>query len=156
MLTWSGHPIGNASGNPRRRRSRRRPGTRRRTPLRAQLIVPLAIPMASGLALGVDVPASYYWIVVPVVSLLTLFPVSLNGMGVREWGVVLLLAPLGVAAESATALAFLWFLTFTSVSLFGAFFYLFGRFPRFEVRPDDQPVRRDTDQGREGQHNAAA
>ena len=49
-----------------------------------------------GLALGLDVPASYYWVLVPLVTLLTLVPVSLNGMGVREWGTVLLLAPLGV------------------------------------------------------------
>jgi uncharacterized protein (TIRG00374 family) len=110
----------------------------------------------AGRALGVDVPPSYYWIVVPVVSLMTLFPVSLNGMGVREWGLVLLLAPVGVGTESALALAFLWFLTFTAVSLSGAFFYLFGQFPRFEVRRDDEPVGGDPDQGREGQRSAAA
>jgi uncharacterized membrane protein YbhN (UPF0104 family) len=110
----------------------------------------------AGLALGVDVPASYYWILMPVVALLTLLPVSVNGMGVREWGTVLMLAPLGVAPEAATALAFLWFLTFSAVSVAGAFFYLFGRFPRFEVRHDDQPVRRDPDQGRERQPPAAA
>ena len=62
-------------------------------------------------------PASYYWILVPVVSLMTLVPVSLNGMGVREWGTVLMLAPLGVGSGPATALAFLWFLTFSAVSL---------------------------------------
>ena len=58
--------------------------------------------------------------------------------------------------SSALALAFLWFLTFSAVSLAGAGFYLFGRFPRFEVRPDDEPVRRDSDQGREGQYKDAA
>jgi uncharacterized protein (TIRG00374 family) len=110
----------------------------------------------AGRALGLDVPASYYAILVPIVTLMTLFPISLNGMGVREWGAVLLLAPLGVAQESATALAFLWFLTYSAVSLAGAFFYLFGRFPRYEVRRDDEPVRCDPDQGRKGQHNAAA
>jgi uncharacterized protein (TIRG00374 family) len=110
----------------------------------------------AGLALGLDVPASYYWILVPVVTLMTLFPVSVNGMGVREWGTVLMLAPLGVGKEAATALALLWFLTFSAVSLAGAGFYLFGRFPRFEVRPDDEPVGGDPDQGRERQPAAAA
>jgi uncharacterized membrane protein YbhN (UPF0104 family) len=109
-----------------------------------------------GLALGVDVPSSYYWILVPVVTLVTLFPISVNGMGVREWATVLMLAPLGVASEAATALAFLWFLTFSAVSLAGAGFYMFGHFPRFEVRPDDEPVRSHPDQGREGQSRAAA
>ena len=110
----------------------------------------------AGLALGLDVPASYYWILVPVVTLMTLFPVSVNGMGVREWGTVLMLAPLGVGKEAATALALLWFLTFSAVSLAGAGFYLFGRFPRFEVRPDDEPVGGDPDQGRERQPPVAA
>jgi len=109
-----------------------------------------------GRALALDVPASYYGILVPIVTLLTLFPVSLNGMGVREWGTVLLLAPLGIGPEAATALAFLWFLTFSAVSLAGAGFYLLGRFSRFEVRPDDEPVGRDSDQGRERQHRDAA
>jgi uncharacterized membrane protein YbhN (UPF0104 family) len=110
----------------------------------------------AGLSLSVGVPASYYWVLVPVVTLLTMAPVSVNGMGVREWGTVLLLAPLGVAAESATALALLWFLTFGAVSVAGAGFYLFGRLPRLEVRSDDEPVRRDPDQGREGQFKDAA
>jgi hypothetical protein len=109
-----------------------------------------------GVALNIDVPVGYYFIFVPMVSLLTLLPVSLNGMGVREWGAVLMLAPLGVGKEPATALAFLWFLTFSAVSVAGAGFYLFGRFPRFEVRPDDEPVRGDPDQGRERQPPAAA
>jgi uncharacterized membrane protein YbhN (UPF0104 family) len=109
-----------------------------------------------GRSLMLDVPASYYWVLVPVVTLLTLVPVSLNGMGVREWGTVLMLAPLGVGKESATALAFLWFLTFSAVSVAGGGFYLFGRFPRFEVRPDDEPVGGDPDQGRERQPPAAA
>jgi glycosyltransferase 2 family protein len=110
----------------------------------------------AGRALGVDVPASYYWILAPVVSLMTLFPISLNGLGVREWGMVLMLAPLGVGSESATALSFLWFLTISAVSVTGAGCYLFGRFPRFEVRPDDERVGGDSDQGRERQSSAAA
>jgi uncharacterized protein (TIRG00374 family) len=109
-----------------------------------------------GLALGIEVPASYYWILVPVVSLMTMVPVSLNGMGVREWGTVLMLAPLGVGAGPATALSLLWFLTFSAVSLAGAGCYLLGQFPRFEVRPDDESVGRDSDQGRESQPPAAA
>jgi len=109
-----------------------------------------------GWALGVAAPASYYWILVPIVTLMTMVPISLNGIGVREWGTVLLLAPLGVAHATALTLAFLWFATCSAVSLAGAGFYLLGHFPRFEVRPDDEPVRGDPDQGREGQHHAAA
>jgi uncharacterized membrane protein YbhN (UPF0104 family) len=109
-----------------------------------------------GLAIDAPVPAAYYWILVPMVTLLTLLPISLNGMGVREWGTVLFLHPLGVGAEAALSLAFLWFAVFTAASLCGSAVYLFGSFPRPEVRADHETVRGDSDQGRTGQSRAAA
>lgn len=104
-----------------------------------------------GLAIDAPVPASYYWIMVPMVTLLTLLPVSLNGMGVREGGMVLFLAPLGVGEGIALSLAFLWFLACTSVALVGGAVYLLGRFPRPKGPLDDETVRGDSDQGRTGQ-----
>jgi uncharacterized protein (TIRG00374 family) len=77
-----------------------------------------------GLALHVPVPGTYYFILVPTVTLLTLLPISLNGMGVREGAMALLLAPLGIEAASAVTLAFLWFMAFVLPSLGGVFFYL--------------------------------
>jgi uncharacterized protein (TIRG00374 family) len=109
-----------------------------------------------GRALGVPVPGAFYWVLVPVVTLLTMLPVSLNGMGVREGGTVLLLVPLGVGSGTAMSLAFLWFATFTVVSLAGVGFYLLGRFPRFEVRRNDEPLRGGPDQGRARELEAAA
>jgi uncharacterized membrane protein YbhN (UPF0104 family) len=109
-----------------------------------------------GQAIDVPVPASYYWVAVPMVTLLTLLPVSLNGMGVREGGTVLFLAPLGVPEGAALSLAFLWFAVFTAAGLLGGAVYLFGTFPRVEVQADHGPVRGDSDQGRAGQPRAAA
>jgi uncharacterized membrane protein YbhN (UPF0104 family) len=109
-----------------------------------------------GLALGVNVPAAYYWILVPMVTLLTLLPVSLNGMGIREGGTVLFLAPMGVNAGTALSLAFLWFAVFTTAALVGAGVYLFGRFPRPVMGAPHEPVGGDSDQGRTGQPRAAA
>lgn len=83
-----------------------------------------------GRAIGAPVPAAYYCILVPMVSLLTLLPVSLNGMGIREGGTVLFLAPLGIGAGTALSVAFLWFAVGTVASLGGGCVYLFGRFPR--------------------------
>src|SRR5437868_6701131 len=70
-----------------------------------------------GLAIAAPVPMSYYGILVPMVTLLTLLPVSLNGMGVREWGTVLFLSHLGISEATGLILAFLWFAAFTTVSL---------------------------------------
>jgi len=109
-----------------------------------------------GAAIALDVPASYYWIVVPLVTLATMLPISLNGMGVREGAMVLFLAPLGVPAGTAVSLAFLWFSVFTMASVLGGAVYLFGRLPRPEDESDHGPLRHHSDQGREGQPRAAA
>ena len=78
-----------------------------------------------GIGLGLDVPIAYYFVLVPMVSLLMLLPISLNGIGVREGGTVLLLLPLGVEEPAALTLAFLWFTTGVAVSLLGGVVYLF-------------------------------
>src|SRR5262249_10307347 len=84
-----------------------------------------------GLAMGLPVPPLYYGVFVPLVTLLTLVPVSVNGMGLREVGMVLLLEPLGIGTAEAVTLAFLWFAVFGVTSLGGIGFYLFGHLPRF-------------------------
>jgi uncharacterized membrane protein YbhN (UPF0104 family) len=117
-----------------------------------------------GLALGAEVPFGYYWVVVPMVTLLTMLPVSVNGMGVRENAMVVFLAPLGVAEATATPLALLWFLVFLVASLAGGLVYLLGRFERpVAVAPapcdqesDDGPISDSPDQGRARQYRAAA
>jgi glycosyltransferase 2 family protein len=115
-----------------------------------------------GLALHAEVPPSFYWVFVPMVSLLTLLPISVNGMGVREGGTALLLAPFGVSHDTAVTLAFLWFAVYAATSLLGGLVYLFGRFPKpasssdEEAGASDGSVDRDSDQGREGQSRAAA
>jgi uncharacterized membrane protein YbhN (UPF0104 family) len=107
-----------------------------------------------GLALGLTVPLSYYFVLVPLVSLLTLLPVSLNGMGVREGGTILLLQPLGVPEAQAVTLSILWFGVYTLISLAGGLLLL-GRPPTEEPR-DVESVSGDPDQGRTRQSAAAA
>ena len=94
-----------------------------------------------GEALGLPVPPLYYGVFVPLVSLLTLLPVSVNGMGLREAGTVLLLAPLGVGRAEAVALSLLTFAVLTAASLAGLGFYLFGHFPRPRLRIADRGLR---------------
>ena len=109
-----------------------------------------------GRALGLPVPGAYYWILVPMVTLLTLLPISVNGMGVREGGMAVFLKPLGIDEGSALTLGFLWFAVFTAASLVGGGVYLCGRFPRPQVQPDHEPIGCDSGQGRAGQLKAAA
>jgi uncharacterized membrane protein YbhN (UPF0104 family) len=92
-----------------------------------------------GIGLGLDVPLAYYCVLVPMVTLLMLLPISVNGMGVREGGTVLFLAPLGVGESAALTLAFLWFATGIAVSLVGGVVYLFGAYPKAEMPVIAQP-----------------
>jgi uncharacterized membrane protein YbhN (UPF0104 family) len=109
-----------------------------------------------GRAISAPVPLSYYWVLVPMVTLITLVPVSINGLGVREGGTLLFLAPLGVPAATAVMLAFLWFCVYGAAGLSGGLVYLFGRFPRLEVQTNHETIGHHPDQGRAGQSSAAA
>ncbi len=116
-----------------------------------------------GLALDAEIDPSFYWVMVPMVALLTLLPISVNGMGVREGGTAVLLAPLGVSQATALTLAFLWFAVYVAASLLGGLVYIFGRFPKpaaaaspSEELTDHGPVDRDSDQGRARQRKKAA
>jgi len=137
--------------------------------LAGTLILSLGVQAASvlvvwliGQAIQAPVPATYYWIVVPMVSLLTLLPISVNGMGVREEAMVLFLAPLGIAEGTALTLSLLWFAVNAGISLLGGAVYLLGHFPKPET-PARTPaevtcgsIGGDSDQGRTGQHRQAA
>ncbi|MBI3409361.1 MAG: flippase-like domain-containing protein [Planctomycetes bacterium] len=115
-----------------------------------------------GQAIHAEVPFSFYWILTPMVTLLTLLPISVNGVGVREQATVILLAPFGVGQGSALSLAVLWFAAHATVSVMGGFVYLFGHFPKPEL-PAEKPgevtcesIDRDSDQGRARQYSQAA
>jgi hypothetical protein len=109
-----------------------------------------------GEALGLSVPFAYYAVFVPLVTLLTLAPISLNGMGIREAGAVLFLAPFGIDEGSALCLSVLWFFVLTAVSLSGGGVYLWGLVVRNEVLTDHDAVGSHSHQGRERQPAAAA
>ncbi len=91
-----------------------------------------------GQAIGLDVPWALYGVAAPMVALLTLLPVSLNGMGVREAGMVLFLAPAGVPAGSAMTVAFLWFFVQTAAGLLGAVVYLAAGSKQQAVGSEDE------------------
>jgi glycosyltransferase 2 family protein len=117
-----------------------------------------------GMSLGLDIPAAYYCVLGPMVSLLTLLPISFNGMGLRELGTIVFLAPIGHDANTATTLAFLWFAGGAAVSLLGGLVYLFGAYPKADLdsnpqterSPQHGPLDCHTDQGREGELTKAA
>lgn len=78
--------------------------------------------LAQGLALRLD----FITIVMnlPVVILITLLPISISGIGVRESAFIWLFGLAGVAAEKAIALSLLWFLSMVAAGIWGLIEYL--------------------------------
>jgi uncharacterized membrane protein YbhN (UPF0104 family) len=126
----------------------------------------VAIAWLIGLGLEANIPFSYCCVFVPMVSLLTMLPTSIAGIGFREQGTAMFLAPLGIASSAAFSLSELWFAVSLALGLVGGLVYLFGSFPRPESAEtlaegnDNEsvhgPVDGDPDQGREGQLGRAA
>lgn len=70
-----------------------------------------------GDALGIHVPSSFYIVVVPLISLVSFLPISINGFGLRESAYVYAFATMHVAPARALLLALL---LDTQALLFGA------------------------------------
>lgn len=62
-------------------------------------------------SLGVDLPLSLWFWVVPSLALVMVLPIFINGVGVREGGLAVLLAPYGVSTDQAVAVGVLWLAT---------------------------------------------
>lgn len=77
--------------------------------------------------LGVVLPMSVWFVVVPMVMLAMVVPISINGVGVREGGMAMLLAPHAVPSEQAVAIALLWFLASIVSGLIGGLLFLLDR-----------------------------
>lgn len=77
--------------------------------------------------MGVDVSWSLCLSLIPLISALAMVPISINGLGLREWSYVVLFTPWGVDAAVALAVSLTFFIVVMFVSLLGGFLYLTGR-----------------------------
>jgi hypothetical protein len=82
-----------------------------------------------GRSVGVMLPLAFWFMAVPLVALAMVLPISISGVGVREGGLALLLAPYGVPAEKAVAIGLLWFLLNILCGLAGGLMFLADRKP---------------------------
>lgn len=79
----------------------------------------------TGLSLRLNVPFRFYCVAVPIIWTLTMLPVSINGIGVREGGFLLMFGTAGVSGADAVLLSLLTFFQLTVVGLLGGLVYLF-------------------------------
>lgn len=78
-------------------------------------------------ALGIAQPLSVWFSVVPLVALAVVLPISINGVGVRENALAVLLKPYGVVPETAVALGLLWLGISVVTGLVGGVLFLADR-----------------------------
>lgn len=89
------------------------------------LVIAVTWIMAIGLRLQISV--SYFLIFVPVITLISMIPVSLNGMGLREYAFMSLFGAIGVLPASCIALGVLSSIVIILSSLPGGIVYIFFR-----------------------------
>jgi uncharacterized membrane protein YbhN (UPF0104 family) len=91
--------------------------------------------------IGVSLHLGVWFSVVPLVSLAMVVPLSINGVGVREGGLAVLLAPWGVPKEQAVAIGLLWFLATILTGLIGGGLFLLDRRPVQAGHPPAQAAK---------------
>jgi glycosyltransferase 2 family protein len=77
-----------------------------------------------GRGIGLELPTASYFVAVPAVALASTLPLSINGVGVREGGLALLLRDDGLTEEQGVALGLLWFSITMASGLIGGLAFL--------------------------------
>jgi uncharacterized membrane protein YbhN (UPF0104 family) len=85
----------------------------------AQAIVVVAVYLI-GRSLRIEVPLSYFFVIVPLVGLVEAIPVSVYGIGLRDVSYAYLLGLVGVPRAQALSLSLLYVLLTLFYALFGA------------------------------------
>lgn len=86
-------------------------------------------------ALDVDVPFTYFLIIMPLIWVITMIPVSISGIGVREGAFVLFFTQQGVARERALALSLLVFAVTVATGIVGGVIYAWGGYRKHNNWP---------------------
>ncbi len=76
-----------------------------------------------GLSLGLDIPPLYYIAYIPIICIISMVPISINGLGVREGSYVLLFSRAGLMRFQALSLSLVFFLIGVACSLVGGLLF---------------------------------
>lgn len=90
------------------------------------VLLSIVISQLFAIGLGQSISWGEMALVVAVIQLVTMLPISINGIGVREWAYVYLLGQIGITAEVATAISLMVYLTVLLVSVIGGLLLAFG------------------------------
>lgn len=76
-----------------------------------------------GVGLSIELSLKYYLIFIPIITVVSMIPISFSGFGVREYSFLYLFGAAGVSKEKAVGLSLMWFLTMLITGFLGMFFY---------------------------------
>lgn len=76
--------------------------------------------------MGLGPPVAFYFAAFPLVAIITILPISFNGIGIREGGFIFFLGLKGISAEKALTLSLSFFAIQIAASLIGGLAYAFG------------------------------
>jgi uncharacterized membrane protein YbhN (UPF0104 family) len=86
-----------------------------------------AVTWIMAIGLRIDIDPMWFLIFIPVITLISMIPISLNGMGLREYAFMSLFGAIGVDRESCIALGLLSSIVTILSSLPGGVVYIFFR-----------------------------
>ncbi len=86
--------------------------------------------------LGQHIGLTHFFYLIPITAIVTLLPISINGIGLREGAFVVTFSQVGLASEEALSLSLIITLTTLLTSLIGGWFYITN--PMF--KPSSKPV----------------
>jgi len=70
-------------------------------------------------ALGLNVPVAFVFLFIPIIFAITMLPISMNGLGLREATYAYFFAQVGLSTEESVTVSLFFFLIVTLVSLIG-------------------------------------
>lgn len=108
------------------------------------------------LALGVDLSIWYFLLFIPIVSFVTLVPISFSGLGIREGAYVYLFSQVGVDAATSVAMSLAFYALRLVGGLIGGVIYALGAGTYLGERKSGQPVSECPQAGAEGMESASS
>lgn len=78
------------------------------------------------LSIGLSMNISFlsFLVFVPIITLISVIPISISGIGLREGAFVFLLGHIGISPDMSVTLSILWFLSLVIASLWGLYEYI--------------------------------
>ncbi len=104
----------------------------------AQMISPVCLYFVA-LSLGININIMYFFVFLPIISAITLLPVSIGGLGLRETATIFFFAKVGVSKDLAFAMSLLSFSFLLIYGALGGLIYVFAIHHR-RIQSDKSPA----------------